>query len=373
ADPVVLSYQRNFIRASMSTKIELLNDASRISTVNMTPLYLDAMQFVLQTLPVLGTDSQLMDLAAAAAQRVAAWPDQSVLPVLKVLFENVPDPRPRIACLETFAVLASDNEEYIGFLSDWLSTSLDALDQGKTVDLRSATACAAVLGKMGSVVSFPVLFRGSSGQYDTGLVKASETAVNQIQNGYADAVLGKIADRDISIVHKAFSLSRKKSDLSSADSGRIAEAVFSRSVAVLSESGSIPNRLVSQMMTDSMEQLTRLKWSNASPMVVKYFYAVQGEYKTGKASVESLVPVVGCLGAMGTNEAAQALSIFLGLLNSETEQKKTFNEQLMLALIQALGDLGDKTAFDYLLYVGYLEYPESVKKASRDALARLQW
>ena len=45
----------------------------------------------------------------------------------------------------------------------------------------------------------------------------------------------------------------------------------------------------------------------------------------------------------------------------------------MLALIQALGDLGDKTAFDYLLYVGYLEYPESVKKASRDALARLQW
>jgi hypothetical protein len=38
-----------------------------------------------------------------------------------------------------------------------------------------------------------------------------------------------------------------------------------------------------------------------------------------------------------------------------------------------LGDLGDKTAFDYLLYVGYLSYPETVKKASRDALARLAW
>jgi len=86
-----------------------------------------------------------------------------------------------------------------------------------------------------------------------------------------------------------------------------------------------------------------------------------------------MIPVVRCMGAMGSSDSAQALSIFLGLLNSETEQKKTYNEQLMLAVIQSLGDLGDKTAFDYLLYVGYLDYPETVKKASRDALARLQW
>ena len=86
-----------------------------------------------------------------------------------------------------------------------------------------------------------------------------------------------------------------------------------------------------------------------------------------------ILPVIACMGSMQANEAAQALSIFLGLLNSETEQKKTYNEQLLLAVIKSLGELGDKTAFDYLLYVGYLEYPETVKQASRDALARLNW
>ena len=29
-DPVILSYQRNFVRASISTKIELLGDSTRI-------------------------------------------------------------------------------------------------------------------------------------------------------------------------------------------------------------------------------------------------------------------------------------------------------------------------------------------------------
>ncbi len=76
---------------------------------------------------------------------------------------------------------------------------------------------------------------------------------------------------------------------------------------------------------------------------------------------------------MATSAAAQTLSIYLGLLNSETEQTGTYNEQIMLAVIKSLGDLGDKTAFDYLLYVGYLNYPETIISASRDALARLKW
>ena len=129
----------------------------------------------------------------------------------------------------------------------------------------------------------------------------------------------------------------------------------------------------SALMAETMKSLAALKWSQASPVVVKYFYRAQGEYKDADKGVEVLIPVVNCMGAMATTEAAQALSIFLGLLNSETEQKKTYNEQVLLAVIKALGELGDKTAFDYLLYVGYLDYPESVKQASRDALARLQW
>jgi len=174
-------------------------------------------------------------------------------------------------------------------------------------------------------------------------------------------------------MYAAFSLAMKKESLSQADRARIAAAAFETGTAITLASGDSQGSTLSTLILESMGQLTALKWSEASPAVVRYFYRIQGDYKNDRGIVDLLIPVAQCMGAMKTQEAAQALSIFLGLLNSETEQKKTYNEQLLLAVIQALGDLGDKTAFDYLLYVGYLDYPESVKKASRDALARLQW
>ena len=45
----------------------------------------------------------------------------------------------------------------------------------------------------------------------------------------------------------------------------------------------------------------------------------------------------------------------------------------MLAVINALGRLGNKVAFENLLYVGYLSYSEEIIEASRAALAGLKF
>lgn len=378
-DPVVLSYQRNFVRASLSTKIELINDASRIVTVNMSPLYIDAMRFVINNLQILGNDSQLMDLSTIAATKSAQYKDQTVIPILKELFVSVTDSRSRIACLNAISEMAIHNTDESPFLINWLSTALDEAENQKNIDLKTLTACVVTLGKLKNQLSFPVLFRVVISSLDSSLIKVAETAINQIDEGYTKQILGKIEDPNVLIMYQAFNLALKKENLSPSDRGRISQAVFVAVLDILyggkdqSSVKSTSQSLVSTLLQEALQELTVLKWSEASPSVVKYFYFVQSEFKTRKVSVESLLPVIYCMGSMGTNDSAQALSIFLGLLNSETEQKKTYNEQLMLAVIQALGDLGDKTAFDYLLYVGYLDYPETVKKASRDALARLQW
>jgi hypothetical protein len=76
---------------------------------------------------------------------------------------------------------------------------------------------------------------------------------------------------------------------------------------------------------------------------------------------------------METTEAAQALALQLGYLNSRTEMSGEYDEAIVLALINALGELKDKSAFDYLLYVGYLNYPDKILAAAREALNRLRW
>jgi hypothetical protein len=97
------------------------------------------------------------------------------------------------------------------------------------------------------------------------------------------------------------------------------------------------------------------------------------EYNDGKGAASELLDAVSCLGVMGSTDAAQALALQLQLINAQTEAGKPFDDAMLLGVIDALGNLGDKVAFDYLLYVGYLRYPESVKNAARSALQKLKW
>ena len=76
---------------------------------------------------------------------------------------------------------------------------------------------------------------------------------------------------------------------------------------------------------------------------------------------------------MGTHEAAVRLTQYLVLLNSYTEKGQGYDEQIALAVVSNLGKLGDKAAFDDLIYATYLNYSAQVKKAARQALESLKW
>jgi hypothetical protein len=45
----------------------------------------------------------------------------------------------------------------------------------------------------------------------------------------------------------------------------------------------------------------------------------------------------------------------------------------VFAVLQNLGALADKVAFDDLMYTQYLNYSTGVKKAARAALDKLKW
>jgi len=59
------------------------------------------------------------------------------------------------------------------------------------------------------------------------------------------------------------------------------------------------------------------------------------------------------------------------LVNSATEQNKGYDEETVLALIRNLKKLGDRVAFDDLIYVQYLAYSDSVRRAAREAVESL--
>ena len=74
----------------------------------------------------------------------------------------------------------------------------------------------------------------------------------------------------------------------------------------------------------------------------------------------NLLDAIGNLGAMNTHEAAVRLTQFLVLINSYTEKGKSYDDAVVFAVLQNLGALADKVAFDDLMYTQYLNYSTGV-------------
>jgi hypothetical protein len=98
-----------------------------------------------------------------------------------------------------------------------------------------------------------------------------------------------------------------------------------------------------------------------------------GEFDRGLVDRNHLLDALGSLGAMSSHDAAVRLTQYLVLINSYTEKGKVYDDLVVLAVLQNLGALGDKVAFDDLMYTQYLNYSSGVKKAARAALDKLKW
>ncbi len=161
------------------------------------------------------------------------------------------------------------------------------------------------------------------------------------------------------------------------DRGELAEGALSAALsATATPSGSysaVEIQALRELRLATIRELRALKWQKASSLAVAHFKLMQADYAKGAASKAEFLEAVSCLGAMGSTEAAQALALNLQLINAQTEQGAPFDEEILLSSIAALGELGDKAAFDYLLQIGYLQYTEAVKRAAKEALLKLRW
>ena len=366
---IVLSYQRNFSRGGISTKLDLLSDAANIPSINMTPLYGDALDFVISSHSLLGEDKQLVDMAVLAMQAAASGGDASILEPVYEVFSLFTNAQVKVAAIGAIAAFSPPESDGFKFLESIFESALDGSASGSLANPEVMCSILSAFATIGSPNVFPLVFRAATSSSSPAVVDEAAKTLLSFDDGFAENIKAIVSEGDPAKTQAALELAQKKDSLSPMELGEIAESAFN---SMLNISGR-GNLGAEPVLLSAMQVLAELKWSQASQSVLQYFYRIQSGYPNDKTSAEKLIPVINCLGAMGTTEAAQGLSIFLGLLNSETEQKKTCNEELMLSIINALGDLGDKAAFDYLLYVDYLEYPESVKKASRDALARLKW
>ncbi|MDR2898605.1 MAG: hypothetical protein LBU99_07280 [Spirochaetaceae bacterium] len=370
----LLSYKRLFIKASLSDKTSLLRDAAGKTSVDMGSLFIDALQFAIESRPVLGGDPELIQLTVQGLSFVNTYNPQEHLPLLWQVFEVFPEVQVRVLVMESLGAIAaaasSGTDEIVSRLNTFL---LEQASPGRADD-SVVLAVVNTLGKFNDSTSFIPLFRVVSGNRSSSVRDAAAAVLNTITENYAKNIISLIRTESLPGKLAAFRLSEKNTAISDILKGEIAETALKTAIDISETSQEGEQRkMLRHLRREAVLDITEVRWSRASPQVIRYIYMTQTDYKNNLVDADALIEVIDCLSVMGTQEAAQTLSIYLGLLNSDTEETGSYNETVVLAVINALGALGDKIAFDYLLYVSYLSYSETVIAASRDAMGRLTW
>ena len=369
---VTLSYQRNFARSSLSTKLDLLNDAAKVPDGDFGPLYELALEFCLQNADLLKEDPILLKIAAVAARGVGEAGLNRAVQNLWRVFMAFRDSATRVAVLSSLSALGKGDGQVVENINQYLGNQNNVYRSGMAPDLETLSACIEALATLGDGSSFPVLFSTMIAGYPDNIAKQATEALRSIRGDYKKYLIDVMKKNPSEEKLAAFRAGTENASFNAAARGELAEAALEITLSLYPNN---PNELaaVEALRYAAVKEISAQKWTRATPLAIKHFYRVQTDYGKELATKARFIEAIECLGAMSNSEAAQVLSLQLGILNSEQERTKTSDPDILFAVISALGDLGDKVAFDYLLYIGYLPYPDDVKAAAREALNRLKW
>jgi hypothetical protein len=369
------------MRASLSTKAGILLDAATDDRASefIGQLYEYALVFSLQNAEVLRGDPDLNNLTVIAARGAGNSAYTQSIDSLWKVFTSFRDSPARIAALDALAILGKGNVQVAENLNQFLANQNSLYRSGMDVDIPTLSACIKALGALGNETSFPVLFAALIAGYPE---PVGELAVSTLESlpgdlkGNLTEVLRKNPPAEKLVVFRA---AISSSRMTAAEKGAFAQTALE--IGMEENPSADFGAALRTLCSMALRALTDLTWTGADATVLRYFYRVQGDYQESKSirDRDRLLEVINCLAVMNSSDAAQALSLELGYLNSQFERTRnngTFGENdetLVLEVIKALGSIRDKIAFDNLHYVGYLDYPETIKAAAREALNSLQW
>ena len=369
-EAILASYKRNFIRASLSAKTGILIDAATDDRAGefIGELYEIALQFALANGRFLRDDPEMISLVTVAARGAGTAGNADSIKSLWELFGIFQDAHTRVEILGALGVLGRGDRQVIANLNQLLDGKNRSFRAGRSLDNAYPVlrACIAALGSLGDDSSFPVLFAAMTSGYPQAIVQETLRALNALPNIDKGFLLDVIRNNPFNEKAVAFRLGAYNERLSPAERAEIARTALEVSLYAYGPAEDA-------LRYDAVTVLTRLGWSPAAPLALRNFYRVQTDFLSGASSRERLLEAIASLGVMDSREAAQTLTLQLGLINSRTERTGEFDEAITLAIINALGELGDQVAFDHLLYISFLNYPDRIQASAREALNRLRW
>ncbi len=374
ASRILDTYRRNFAIASLDVKIQILQDAaSGKNAADMGPLYEQALQFVTDNGGLVATDMRFNQLAGMAAEQVGLVKYSQSRASLWKLFQVTSNTDVLQRAAVALGEISAGDPEIIGDLNNYVDTQNKVFaGSGSQVDMIVLGACIQALGKLGDPSSFPVLFTAMNVGYSDRITALARNGLLSIKGDLGAMLTGVIKDRPLNEKRLALQMALDTDKLQSDQKAQVAQLALDVSLHTSSADTTV-RAAYRDMRFVAARALGDRKWAPAAPLLIEHLDTTIGEFDKGLVDTNHLLDAIDELAATGTHDAAVRLTQYLVLVNSYTDKGKAYDEKVVTTILNGLGNLGDKVAFDDLMYTQYLNYPATVKKAARAALDKLKW
>ncbi|GHU54575.1 hypothetical protein FACS189442_1000 [Spirochaetia bacterium] len=383
-DAVLYVYQRQFDNVGLPDKAGILRDAAGDSRAPefIGHFYDYVLNYSLHgDVENLQRNPDMINLVRLSIQGILKSGYQLNTETLLEVFLSYRDTETRLHVLDAMVVSGKGDPRIPEALSTFLADQNNLRRTGTDINYITFSAGLSALASLtppGEKAYFSLLLAIITTDYPNNIIAEAEKAVRSIGGDYYQFlidILRKSPVREKLTAFRAGTDTGKYSwakQFSAAQRGNFAETALEVSI-YLHPVTAEDKAALAALQSEAIIILKDMKWSRAEPLVIKYFYRMQTEFQNESVPGERFLEAITCLGAMGTVEAAQILALQLGYFNSIMERTGDFDESLTLVLVNALGEIGAKSGFDYLRYVSHLAYPENIQNAARVALGQLKW
>lgn len=336
-----------------------------------------AIQFALDNKEILGNDRELDALVVSAILTITPEYVASAdkLSQAEILFNFT----------KLFNIFSSSNTVQIAVLSkilllkDSIKTTDFTEELNKylqsdgiaTADKSVLKSVISTLESIGNNKSFNILFSLYINPEFESVQNELETTLIKLAPNYIDEILYIINEKDIAKNKPLFEKIVKNSKISKNNLCEIAENLLNSSILYVENSTEKDD--FTKLQIEVLQVLSSNNWTRASSSAISFFIFAKDKFTNGLISEEDMIKIVSSLINVAPIESISPLVSYLVELNSLTEMGKSVSIPVVEAVIKTLGAIGNKSAFDSLLGVTYLNYPESVLSAAREALAGLKW
>lgn len=364
-----------FIKGNISEKTSAVREASGAESILLA---LKAIDFSLENKDLLGNDRELEGLAVAAILSIS--PDyiknanDSQKSIIVSQFINLfnkfsTSNTVAIATLTKYSSLYEylQDRQFVETLNFFLKSQ-----EIKKTDESVMKSVFNTLQLIGNSETFLILYDIFDDKNYAHLKNEIENTLVSLSFISQNEIIGLLETADIKDLSQIFKIIKKNSKISKNYVCDVSEKVISKSILLLGSSSFVSQEDI-LVQLEALNNLSDNKWTRASLVAVSYFQFAKKIYNQNLMTETQFESVINCLSNVSPVDAVIPLTAYLEELNRQKENETDVSSAIVLSMIKTLGAIGDKSAFDSLLAVTYLDYDESILSAARKALSGLRW